>query len=101
MNSFTTMGAVMPQSFNLLSLSQTGTRQELASLSWPQPELGTAGANGEWSRGLSTLASKNTHRVRDSLVDGGSSKSIPAPAVAATAWKLTHPEFFLRVHQMQ
>ena len=51
-------------------------------------------ADGEESRGLHTLTSTNTHRVRNSLVDGGSSKSIPVPAVAATAWKLRHPEVY-------
>ena len=51
-----------------------------------------AGADGEESRGLSTPTSTNTHRVRNSLVYGGSSKSIPALAVTATAWKLRHPE---------
>ena len=49
------------------------------------------GDDGGESRGLSTPTSTYTHRIRNSLVDGGRSKSIPEPAVAATAWKLKHP----------
>ena len=86
------MGAVTPRSFSLFNRSQTKARRGSASLSWPQLEVGTAGAKGAESRVLSTPTSTNTHHFRNPLTDGESSKSIPEPAVAATAWKLKHPE---------
>ena len=92
MNSFTTMGAVTLRSFSLVSRHQTWASHGSASLACPQLELGAAGAIGSKSRGLSTPTYTNTHRVRNSLMDGGSSKSIPEPAVAAMAWKAMHPE---------
>ena len=84
----------MPRSFSLFSLSQTETRQGLASLSWPQPELGMAGAEGSESKGPSTQMSTYTHHSQNPLEDDGSSKSIPELAIAVTAWKLNHPEHY-------
>ena len=91
-NSFTTMGVVTPRSFNLVSRCQTWVSRWSASLACPQPELGGAGAWESKSREQHTLTSTNTHRFRNPLTTGESSKSIPEPAVAATAWKVTHPE---------
>ena len=53
-----------------------------------------AGDDRGESKGLSTPTSTYTHRIQKSLVDGGRSKSIPEPAVAATSWKLSHPEHY-------
>lgn len=67
-------------------------KTRVSELLVPQLELGTAGAIRSERRGLSTPASTNTQRLRNPLTDGESSKSIPELAVAATAWKLKHPE---------
>ena len=68
------------------------TRRWSESFSWPQQELGEAGAPGFRSWGLYVPASMSSHCFQNLFAVGESSKLIPEPAVAATASKVMHPE---------
>src|SRR3954468_3490130 len=89
-NSFTTLGAVTPSDLKNAKRCQTKTSRGLSSVSWPQPELGTAGEVGSDSRGLGTPTSTYNHRSRNPTAGGGSLKSIPESVVSDAAVKLTH-----------
>src|SRR3954466_2079958 len=91
-NSFTTLGAVTPSFFKDMKRCQTKACRGLASVSWPQPELGTAGDVGFTSRGLGTPPSTYNHRSRNPAEGRGRLKSIPEAAVSGEATKLTHVE---------
>src|SRR3954464_11463349 len=91
-NSFTTLGAVTPSFFKDMKRCQTKASRGLTSVSWPQPELGTAGDVGFASRGLGTPTSTYNHRSRNPAEGNGSLKSIPEAAVSGAAMKLTHAE---------
>src|SRR3954469_20593514 len=91
-NSFTTLGTVTPSFFKDMKRCQTKASQGLMSVSWPQPELGTAGDVCFSSRGLGTPTSMYNHRSRNLAEGGGRLKSIPEAAVSEEATKLTHAE---------
>src|SRR3954464_4018499 len=82
-NSFTTLGVVTPSFFKDMKRCQTKASRGLASVSWPQPELGTAGDVGFASRGLGTPTSTYNHRSRNPAEGGGRLKSIPEAAVSS------------------
>src|SRR3954471_4433600 len=91
-NSFTTLGAVTPSFFKSMKQRQTKASRGLTSVSWPQPELGTASEVGFASRGLGTPTSTYNHRSRNPAEGGGRLNSIPKAAVSGEAMKLTHAE---------
>src|SRR3954464_2490228 len=94
-NSFTTLGAVTPSNLKNAKRCQTKTSRGLSSVSWPQPELGTASEVGFDSRGLGTPTSTYNHRSRNLAEGEGSPKSIPEAAVSGTAMKFTHTEHWV------
>src|SRR3954464_8336035 len=94
-NSFTTLGVVTPIDFKNAKRCQTKASRGLSSVSWPQPELGTAGEVGFDSRGPGTPTSTYSHRSRNPTEGEGSPKSIPEAAVSDAATKLTHVEHWV------
>src|SRR3954466_11845716 len=94
-NSFTTLGTVTPSVFKNVKRRQTKASRGLSSVSWPQPELGTAGKVGFASRGLGTPTSTYNQRSRNPAEGEGSLKSIPEAAVSGTATKSTHAEHWV------
>ena len=94
-NSFTTLGAVTPSALKNAKRRQTKMSRGLVNISWPQPELGTAGDVGSESRGLGTPTSTYSHRSWNLGAGEGRLKSIPEAAVSGAAMKLTHPEHWV------
>src|SRR3954465_13508729 len=95
-NSFTTLGTVTPSGLKNVKRRQTKASRGLWSVSWQQPELGTAGEVGFASRGLGTPTSMYNHRSRNPAKGEGSLKSIPEAAVSGAATKFTHAEHLVR-----